>query len=201
MQSVLESQSFPPLVLHFGEFIQRLTSDEFYEFCQQNPDLHLERTSEGDLIIMSPTGGETGRRNFRLSGMFFNWVVANGEGEGFDSSTVFRPPNGAERSPDVAWVRRTRWEAPTTEERKKFPPLCPDFFIELRSATGRLPPLQEKMEEYIANGAQLGWLIDPANKSVWVYRPNADVECLNNSATISGDPELPGFVLPLSKIW
>ncbi|MCI0485507.1 MAG: Uma2 family endonuclease [Blastocatellia bacterium] len=178
-----------------------MSESEFFEFCQRHPDLRLERTAEGDLIVMPPTGGETGRRNFILTGLFGMWVDNDGTGEGFDSSTVFRLPNGADRSPDVAWVRRERWESLTLEERRRFPPLCPDFVIELRSDTDRLNVLQEKMNEYIENGAQLGWLIDPLEKKVWIYRPKAEVECLTDPATVNGEPVLPGFVLPLEKIW
>lgn len=201
MYPILEYTAPDPLVLHLGPIIQRMTDDEFFEFCQKHPDLRIERTSEGDLIIMPPTGGETGRSNFKLTTLFGNWVEADGTGEGFDSSTIFRLPNGAERSPNAAWIKRSRWEALSKEERKKFPPLCPDFVIELRSDTDRLNVLQDKMQEYIDNGAQLGWLIDPLEKKVWVYCPEAEAECLENPATVSGDPLLPGFVLPLDKIW
>jgi Uma2 family endonuclease len=201
MNPILEHTAPDALVLHLGPAMQRMSDDEFFDFCQKHPDLRIERTSEGDLIIMPPTGGETGRSNFSLTGLFYNWVVSNGTGEGFDSSTVFRLPNGAERSPDVAWVRRERWQALTAEQRRKFPPLCPDFVIELRSHTDRLRPLQDKLEEYIENGAQLGWLIDPQEKKVWIYRPNSAVECLDHPVMVSGDPELPGFTLPLDRIW
>ena len=190
-----------PLVLHFGPFLQRMSDDEFFEFCLRHPDLRIERNSEGDLIIMPPTGGETGHINFKLTTHFANWAEMDGRGVGFDSSTVFKLPNGANRSPDVAWVLRERWEALTHEEQRKFPPLCPDFVIELCSYTDRLSTLQDKMEEYIENGAQLGWLIDPIEKNVWIYRPNVEVECLINPANVNGDPELPGFVLPMDKIW
>lgn len=190
-----------PLVLHLGRVVQRMSDDEFFDFCMKHPELRIERTSEGDLIIMPPTGGETGRSNFKLTTHFGNWVEADGSGEGFDSSTEFKLPNGAHRSPDVAWVRRERWEALTPEQRRKFPPLCPDFVIELRSNTDRLGMLKDKMQEYIDNGARLGWLIDPIEKKVWVYRPDAEAERLDNPATIGGDPELPGYVLPLDKVW
>ncbi|MGE0132151.1 MAG: Uma2 family endonuclease [Blastocatellales bacterium] len=190
-----------PLVLHLGRVVQRMSDDEFFDFCMKHPDLRIERTSEGDLIIMPPTGGETGRSNFKLSGHFYNWVEADGSGEGFDSSTEFKLPNGAHRSPDVAWVRRERWEALTPEQRRKFPPLCPDFVIELRSNTDRLGMLKDKMQEYIDNGARLGWLIDPIERKVWVYRPDVEAERLDNPATVSGDPELPGYVLPMDRVW
>jgi len=201
LNPIFEHNAPDPLVLHLGPAVQRMSDEEFYRFCQLHPDLRIERTSEGDLVIMPPTGGETGRRNFTISGLFFNWVVADGTGVGFDSSTEFALPDGAHRSPDVAWIRRERWDALTTEERKKFPPLCPDFVIELRSDTDRLSTLQAKMQEYIDNGAQLGWLVDPLEKKVWIYRPNIPVECLDNPATVSGDPVVAGFILPLDMIW
>ena len=175
--------------------------DEFFDFCARHESLRLERSAQGDLIVMPPTGGETGRSNFRLNVHFGNWALADGTGEGFDSSTTFRLPNGANRSPDVSWIRRERWEALTPEQRRKFPPLCPDFVIELRSDSDRLNTLQEKMEEYLANGAQLGWLIDLLQRKVWVYRPNNAPVCLDNPTSVSGEPELPGYVLPLNQIW
>jgi Uma2 family endonuclease len=178
-----------------------MSDHEFFEFCQLNRDWRIERTSEGDMVIMAPAGGETGNRNFSLTGLFWSWVEADGTGIGFDSSTGFILPNGAERSPDVAWVKRSRWEALTEEQRKKFPPLCPDFVVELRSESDAIGDLQEKMEEYIANGAQLGWLLDPVQKKVYVYRPSTEVLCLNNPEMISGDPVLPGFILDLRRIW
>jgi Uma2 family endonuclease len=201
MHPILEYTAPDALVLHLGPVVQRMSDEEYYQFCQLHPDLRIERTSEGDLIIMPPTGGETGRSNFKLTAYFSNWVDANGSGVGFDSSTEFALPNGACRSPDVAWVKNERWEALTPAERKRFPPLCPDFVIELRSDTDRLSTLQAKMQEYIDNGAQLGWLIDPLKKTVWVYRPNAAVECLGNPESVNGDPVLAGFVLPLGRIW
>jgi Uma2 family endonuclease len=201
MHSVLEHTAPDALVLHLGPVVQRMSDDEFFQFCMLHPDLRIERTSEGDLIIMPPTGGETGHRNFELTALFANWVHNDGTGLGFDSSTVFKLPSGANRSPDVAWIRQERWEALSPNERKKFPPLCPDFVLELRSENDRLSRLQHKMQEYIDNGAQLGWLIDPVQRKVWVYRPNAAPECLENPVSVSGDPVLPGFVLPLESIW
>ncbi len=201
MYPILEYTAPDPLVLHLGHIIKQMSDDDFFEFCQKHPDLRIERTSEGDLIIMPPTGGETGHSNFKLTALLGNWVETDGTGVGFASSTIFRLPNGAARSPDAAWVKRSRWEALSQEERKKFPPLCPDFVVELRSDTDRLSVLQDKMQEYIESGAQLGWLIDPLEKKVWIYRPEAAVACLENPATVSGDPVLPGFVLPLDKIW
>ena len=190
-----------PLILHLGPVLQKMSDSEFFEFCQLNKDWRFERTSEGDLIIMPPTGGETGRRNFTLTGLFNAWIEKDGTGIGFDSSTGFALPNGAKRSPDLAWVKRSRWEKLKDEEKEEFPPLCPDFVVELRSRSDRLDTLQSKMQEYIENGAQLGWLIDPIEKKVYVYRPWEEVVCLENPETISGDPILPGFVLDLSRIW
>ncbi|MFN8454961.1 MAG: Uma2 family endonuclease [Anaerolineae bacterium] len=191
----------PPLVLYANPTLQQMSDEDFFELCQLNPDWRIEQTSEGDLIIMPPTGGETGRRNFTLTGRFYDWVEKDGSGIGFDSSTAFRLPNGAKRSPDLAWVKRQRWEALTEAERQVFPPLCPDFVVELRSPLDVLSTLQAKMEEYIANGAQLGWLIDPLDKRVYIYRSQSEVACLENPATISGDPVLPGFTLALQPIW
>lgn len=148
---------------------------------------------------MRPIGEETGRINFSLTGLFFNWVQANVTGEGFDSSTIFKLPNGAKRSPDISWVKQERWEALTDEEREKFPPLCLNFLLELRSRTNDVKTLQAKMEEYIENGAQLGWLIDPRERKVYVYQPNTPVQILDQPNTVSGDPLL--FVLPVSKFW
>jgi Uma2 family endonuclease len=150
---------------------------------------------------MAPTGGETGHRNFGLIVQFGRWVEDNTTGLGFDSSTVFILPNGAKRSPDVAWVRRARWEALTPEQREEFPPLCPDFVVELRSRTDRLPVLQAKMQEYLDNGAQLGWLIDPYERKVYIYRPGIEPDCLENPDAISGESVLPGFSYAVRQLW
>ena len=178
-----------------------MSDEQFYEFCQQNRDWRIERTAEGELIIMPPAGGETGNQNARLNAFFTLWALNDGTGEPFDSSTGFVLPNGATRSPDAAWVKRSRLAALTPKQKKKFLPLCPDFVIELRSPSDTLKTVQEKMQEYLANGAQLGWLIDPSERRVYVYRPGIAVECLDNPANISGDPELSGFVLDLTHIW
>lgn len=189
------------LVLHFSPLLKKLGEEGFYEFCMLNKDLRLELTDEGDLIIMSPTGGETGVRNFELTGNFWMWAKKDGNGLGFDSSTLFTLPNGAKRSPDVAWVRKDRWEALSKEERARFPPLCPDFVVELRSPSDSLEYLQEKMEEYISNGAHLGWLIDPFEKKVHIYRTLAPAEVLDDPETVSGEPLLPGFTLDVRALW
>jgi Uma2 family endonuclease len=189
-----------PLVLHLHPVIN-LTDDQFFEFCQINRDLRIERTATGELLIMPPTGSETGGRNFNLIGQLWAWVNQDGTGIGFDSSTGFTLLNGAERSPDAAWVKLERWNALTPEQQKKFAPICPEFVVELRSPSDNLEPLKTKMHEYIDNGALLGFLIDRKNRQVYIYRPGVAVECLDHPATVSGDPVLPGFVLDLSKIW
>lgn len=180
---------------------EALDNDYLFEFCGANPDLRIERTADGELIIMPPTGGETGRRNFELTVEFGAWVKRDGTGVGFDSSAGFLLPNGAERSPDIAWVRKQRWEALTEVQRRKFPPLCPDFVLELRSPSDELADQHAKLAEYIANGAQLGWLIDPQGKRAYVYRPGRAVEEFAQPESLHGDPELPGLVLDLRSIW
>jgi len=194
-------QKTDALVLHFSPLLKKLNEQEFYEFCVLNKDLRLELTDEGDLIIMSPTGGKTGIRNFALIVAFGNWVNKDGSGKGFDSSTVFSLPNGAKRSPDLAWVRNERWESLKEEEQERFPPLCPDFVVELRSPSDSLRYLKGKMGEYIRNGAQLGWLIDPFEKKVHVYRPQTAAEVLDDPETVSGEQILHGFTLDVRALW
>jgi Uma2 family endonuclease len=200
MSKTVAFVEIPPVVLRLAPVIN-MSDEQFFELCQLNRDLRLERTSQGDLVIMPPAGGETGRMNFELTGFFGRWVYADGTGVGFDSSTGFTLANGATRSPDLAWVRRERWKALTPEQRRQFPPLCPDFVLELRSPSDVLATVQAKMHEYLDNGAQLGWLIDPIDKKVYIYRPKASVECFDSPQTISGDPVLPGFVLELGRVW
>ncbi|MEQ9355887.1 Uma2 family endonuclease [Coleofasciculus chthonoplastes] len=189
-----------PLVLHLHPVIN-LTDEQFFEFCQINRDLRIERTATGELLIMPPTGSETGGRNFRLNGQLYNWTEQNGTGVGFDSSTGFTLPNGAKVSPDAAWVKLERWKTLTPEQQQTFAPICPDFVVELRSVSDNLILLKTKMQEYIDNGALLGWLIDRKKRQVYIYRSGVAVECLDNPATVSGESVLPGFVLDLSKIW
>lgn len=179
----------------------RLTDQQFYELCQNNPDLKFERNAQGDLIIMPPTGGETGRRNSDLIIDLGIWNRQTELGYIFDSSTCFRLPNGADRSPDAAWVKRDRWEALSAEQRERFPPLCPDFVIELMSPSDTLATVQAKMREYHDNGAKLGWLLDRANRQVELYRPNQPVEVLSSPTSLSGEDILPSFVLNLESIW
>lgn len=179
----------------------RLTEEQFVQLCQENRDLRFELTADKELVIMAPTGSETGRRSGELFYSLTVWAKKDGTGLSFDSSTGFTLPNGAIRSPDASWVSRERWQALTSEQRRGFAPLCPDFVLELRSPTDQLSPLQEKMQEYIDNGARLGWLIDPAQKRVYIYRPNQPIEQLDNPSSLSGELLLTGFVLDLNAIW
>ncbi len=201
MSTVLPAVEETSLTLHFGPVLQKMNDHEFFEFCQLNRDWRFERTHEGDLVIMSPTGGKTGQRNFLLTTLFGGWVEADGTGVGFDSSTGFTLPNGAKRSPDLAWIKRSRWEVLTEDQRAEFPPLCPDFVVELRSPSDALAPLQAKMQEYMDNGAQLGWLIDPEDRRVHIYRPGVPTTCLDNPDSLDGEPLLPGLRLPVAKLW
>lgn len=179
-----------------------VTGEQFETLALANPDLRLERTSQGELIVNPPAGGESGSRNLSISTQVGNWCELNEDlGEGFDSSTGFILPNGARRSPDASWVSRARWEALTAKERKGFVPLCPDFVVELRSASDSLSSLQAKMREYMDNGARLGWLIDPQNRQVEIYRQQAEVEILINPTELSGEDVLPGFVLNMRRVW
>jgi Uma2 family endonuclease len=179
----------------------KLSEEQFVRLCQENPDLQLELTARGELVIMPPTGLETGRRNGKLTQRLANWAEQDGTGILCDSSTLFTLPNGAKRSPDASWVRRERWDALPTHERVGFGLLCPDFVVELRSPTDRLKDLQEKMQEYVDNGAQLGWLIDPLERRVYTYCPDQPVQALDDPPTLSGDPVLPGFVLQVRELW
>jgi Uma2 family endonuclease len=188
------------VTLHTSPAIE-LSDDEFFALCQINRDLRFERTTEGDIIIMAPAGAETGTRNADITAQLRNWAKRNGEGVAFDSSTGFKLPNRADRSPDGAWLLRSRLATLSREEKQKFLPLCPDFVIELLSPTDRLDTTKAKMDEYIENGSRLGWLIDPESRHVHVYRPNSPVVILENVSEISAGPELPGFVLDLKEIW
>ncbi|MEG4248169.1 Uma2 family endonuclease [Microcoleus sp. Pol10D4] len=179
----------------------KLTSEQFYQLCEENPDLKLERNANGELIVMPPTGGETGKRNVKLTTQLDVWNEQTELGEVFDSSTGFTLPNKADRSPDVSWVEKSRWSALTPEQREKFIPLCPDFVIELVSPSDSLKKTQEKMQEYMENGCRLGWLINRKKREVEIYRPGQDVEVLQSPLTLSGENVLPGFVLNLQKIW
>lgn len=179
----------------------KLTDEQFTQLCRENPDLRLELTAEQELIIMSPTGSKTGWRNGRILYSLIAWADRDGTGLVFDSSSGFTLPNGAKRSPDASWVKRERWDGLTEEQQEGFAPLCPDFVTELRSQTESLVTLRAKMQEYIENGARLGWLIDPVERRVYVYRPDQPVEVLDDPVSVSGDPVLPGFALRVQEVW
>jgi Uma2 family endonuclease len=188
------------MIFRLGPLHERITDEEFARICTNNPDLRIEMTSEGEMIIRLPTTPETGSRNFKLTGELAAWTKADGTGIGFDSSTVFTLPNGAKRSPDASWMTLERWQSLPKKEQQTFSHVCPDFVVELHSRTDRLKTLQKKMSEYLANGAKLGWLIDPVQKKVHVYRPGAPVEVLSRPEAVSGEPLLKGFTLNLSGI-
>jgi Uma2 family endonuclease len=190
----------PPLVVHLQPVVN-LTDDQLYEFSQLNRDLRIERNARGELIIMPPTGGETSERNAEITMQLRLWAKRDGGGATFDSSGGFRLPNGAVRSPDAAWVKRSRLETLGAADRKRFIPLCPDFVIELRSPTDSLSLMQSKMQEYLDSGAHLAWLIDPELRRVDVYRTGEPVEELENPQTLSAAPLLHGFELDLREIW
>ncbi|MFM1841934.1 MAG: hypothetical protein RLZZ490_670 [Cyanobacteriota bacterium] len=180
--------------------IIKLQSKDFYALCIQNPDLKLERNSQGELLIMSPTGGETGRRNVNLIFQLAAWNEATQLGEVFDSSTGFSLPNGADYSPDAAWLEKSRWQSLSSTQKERFVPLCPDFVVEILSPSDSLRKVQSKMQEYSLNGCRLGWLINRKKQEVEIYRPGQAVEILSNPTTISGEEVLPGFTLNLTKI-
>lgn len=177
-----------------------LTDEQFYQLCQANPDIKIERDAEGKLIVMPPTGGSTGRRNADLTTDLTIWNRQTKLGVVFDSSTEFKLPLGGNRSPDAAWVKIERWNALSMEEQETFPPICPDFVIELRSRTDNLTPIQNKMQEYLNSGLRLGWLIDPQNKRVEVYRQGLPKQVIQSPTTLSGENVLLGFVLDLKGI-
>ena len=177
-----------------------ITDEEFEKICRENRDRKFERTAQGELVIMSLTGGSTGERNAELNGQLWLWNRQAKLGHIYDSSTGFRLPNGAIRSPDAAWVSQSRWDALTPEQRKKWVPLCPDFVVELKSPSDDIADLQTKMLEYQENGLKLGWLIDPDRQLVEVYQADRSMELLSNPEEISADEIMAGFVLKLAGI-
>lgn len=179
-----------------------VTPEQFATLAIHNRDLRLERTATGELIVNPPTGWETGKRNINISGQLYRWYEDNNyPGEVFDSSTGFTLPNGAILSPDASWVSRDRWDALTDAQRETFPHICPDFVVELRSKSDALTLTQAKMQEYLANGARLGWLIDPKRQVVEIYRTSGTPEMRSRPASLSGEDVLPGFMLNLDRIW
>ena len=188
-----------PMTLKFRPGL-RLSDEAFWKLCRANPDMRLERTSDGELEIMAPAGSDSGRRNVSLTSQLWIWNQAAGLGEAFDSSSGFTLPNHAVRAPDASWIARDRWDALTRNEQERFAPICPDFVIELSSPTDEAAHLRAKMREYIEQGARLGWLIDPKADTVEIHRPGRQVETLTRPATLSGEDVLPGFVLDLKGI-
>ncbi|AGY58699.1 Uma2 family endonuclease [Gloeobacter kilaueensis] len=199
MSPLLESPAQTPIRFKLQPVL-RLNDDQLFDLCQLNRDLRIERSAEGELLIMSPTGSEAGARNSSLTGQLWFWNRTLGLGRTFDSSAGFVLPDGAMRSPDAAWIRRERWDALSAEQRQKFAPLPPDFVAELRSPSDLIADLKAKMQAYIDNGVTLGWLIDPQTRQVWIYRPNLPPELLQSPLSLS-DPLLPGFVLDLGDIF
>ena len=190
-----------PVVLRFAPILKRISADDYFRFCEVNERWLLELSKEGDVIVWPLHGADISHRNAKLTGMFGMWAEADGAGLGFAYGTGFILPNGAVRAPDLSWLKKERWQALTKKERQQFPPLCPDFVVEMRSYTDPLKLLQAKMEEYLENGARLGWLIDPIKRKVYIYRPNQSVECLENPAELSGENVLPGLMLPVTRLW
>ena len=178
-----------------------LSDDQFAKLCALNPAMRFEYTSTGDLVIMPPTSSETGERNASLTADLVIWNRLTSGGHVFDSSSGFILPNGARRSADVSWISNERWDALSDRERRGFAQICPDFVLELKSSTDRLGPLQDKMQEYLDNGARLGWLIDPTDRVVYVYRSGEAVDRLEAPREVSGELGLPGFTLQLAAVW
>ncbi len=190
----------PSLTLNLDAVIH-LSPEQFYTLCRENPELKLERTATGELIVMPPTGGETGRSNLSVGSQLWIWNDRVGLGEAFDSSTGFTLPNGADRSPDAAWVEKSRWVSLLPEQREHFVPLCPDFVVEILSPSDSLAKTQAKMQEYLDNGCRLGWLLNRKGRSVEVYRAGEAVEVLQDPRSLSGETVLIGFALDLRKVW
>ncbi|MEJ1936810.1 Uma2 family endonuclease [Nostoc sp. NIES-2111] len=181
--------------------IIKLTDEQFYQLCKENPEIKLERTAKGELIIMPPTGGETGNKNSEINADFVIWNRQTKLGVCFDSSTCFKLPNGANRSPDFAWIRKERWDALTPEEQERFPPIAPDFVLELMSPSDSLEDAQTKMREYIDNQVKLGWLINRKTRQVEIYRQEKPTQVLDSPTQLFGEDILPGFILNLQLVW
>ena len=187
------------ITINFNSII-KLTEDQFYDLCRANPDIKFERNAKGEIVIVPPTGGETGKCNAGLTTDFVIWNRQTNLGVVFDSSTCFHFPNNADRSPDVSWIKQERWDALTEKQKEKFPPIAPDFVLELMSPTDRLKETQAKLQEYIDNGVKLGWLLNRKTRLVEIYRQGKVVE-IWEPTELSGEDVLPGFVLNLASIW
>lgn len=189
------------LLLRCVPVLKRMTDDEFFELCQENHELHIERTSAGDLVIMPPTGSEGGIIEGDFGALLNIWTKRDGTGVMFSPSAGFALANGAVRSPDASWIEGSRWNALPPDRRKKFAAICPDFMAEIRSSSDALVDLQDKMAEYIANGARVGWLIDPIARTLHVYAPSHPVQVIDDPQVISVDPVLPGFSVDFPALW
>lgn len=189
-----------PVVLRLRPVVE-LTDDQLLELSSLNKDLRLERTAEGELVVLPPTGGETSERNSEINMQLRLFAKRNGSGVAFDSNGGFVLPNGATRSPDASWVKRERLAGLSAEQKKKFLPLCPDFVIELRSPSDPFPKVQAKIDEYLENGAILGWLVDPEERKVHVYQAEVPIRILDNPSELAGVPVLPSFQLDLGQVW
>jgi len=200
MTTLLVQTNSTPMMIELP-WIVPMTEEQFYEFCLANRDLRIERNSSGEVIVMPPAFSDTGNRNFNIAVQLGSWAERDGTGLGFDSSAGFTLPNGATRSPDAAWIKLVRWNQLTEKQKASFAPICPDFVIELRSASDTISSLQTKMAEYLANGTILGWLIDRKNRQAYIYRPDQEPVILNDPQRVNGNPELPGFELVMAKIW
>lgn len=187
------------LTINLKQFVA--TSDEFFDLCQANPTLQMERTAAGEVVIMSPIGSKNSARNAGITAQLWIWNDETQLGITFDSSGGFHLPNGADRSPDAAWVSQERWHGLTARQQQKFAPICPDFVVELRSSLDSIEELRDKMQEYLDNGARLGWQIDPETRTIEIYEPGEEVEILYNPERVAGDPVLPGFILNIKRVW
>ncbi|MGF1522718.1 MAG: Uma2 family endonuclease [Leptolyngbyaceae cyanobacterium] len=207
MTNLLIRANLTPLIVDVSSLMPQatMTDEQFYAFCLANRDLRIERSAEGEVIVAPPAFSDTGNRNVKISQQLANWADEDGTGEAFDSSAGFTLPNGATRSPDAAWIKLDRWNALSDDQKSSFAPVCPDFVVELRSASDALTTLKDKLKdklkEYIDNGAKLGLLIDRKNRNVHIYRPSKAPEILENPTTVSCGPELPGFALRMTRIW
>lgn len=188
------------IILNLNSIV-KLTDNQFYQLCRDNPEVKFERNTNGELIVMSPTGGGTGKRNALMIADFVIWNRQTKLGEVFDSSTCFKLPNGANRSPDVSWVKKERWDALSPEQQEKFPEVAPDFVLELMSPTDSLRETQEKMQEYMDNGVKLGWLINRKTRRVEISRSGQKPLVLESPRTLQGEDVLPGFILDLQIVW
>lgn len=199
--SIVQSELADGVIVVHGWPGGRMSDDEFLRFCNKNEHLRFEQNAEGDLIVIPPTGGTGSHRNALIVYFVTEWALRDGTGLPFDSDGKFQLPNTARRSPDAAWILYERWNRLSEEEQEGISPISPDFVVELRSRTDRLSMLQDKMREYMDNGSKLGWLIDPYERKVEVFRPGRPPEVLESPESVSGDPELPGFVMEMKRIW